>query len=227
MSKRKRHHKGYLAGFLLGVIALILLSSPKLESFLAPGPMNTGHGDFECKVCHREERGNFRQQLQANTQFLFGNRHEYVSVGYRSVTNTDCLSCHERPNDRHPVYRFFEPKYSEARKAIGAHQCNSCHQEHSGKHVTIKAEFCQHCHDELKLKKDPVNISHHDLIKQKRWSSCIGCHDYHGNHRMKAATKLEEKINEKIMTHYFEQGENPYAGKIIHKAKTPEEWHEN
>jgi len=184
--------------------------------------MLPGHENLECSSCHHDEQGSFRQQLQANIQYLLNNRKEAVSVGLRPVENNECIRCHERPNDRHPVYRFREPKYLEAKEKIKADKCVACHLEHKSKRMSVAMDFCMHCHDDLKLKEDPVDVSHQQLIKDKNWDSCLGCHDYHGNHDMKTEVKLENAVAVKDLKNYFNRGSHPYPGKIITKAKNDE-----
>lgn len=222
-SLKNRYNFGYITGVLLAVAAVIYLLLPSSETHIANGPMIRGHEKLKCMECHKAEHGNLRQQLQANAQFLLNNRKEAVSVGLRPVENTECLSCHSRPNDRHPVYRFVEPKYSEVREKIGADSCTSCHLEHKNKRITAKANFCMHCHGELKLKKDPLDVPHHQLVNDKRWNTCLGCHDFHGNHLMKLKRNIDDVIGMDKLNDYFNRGENPYPGKIIHKAKTHNE----
>lgn len=185
--------------------------------------MLPGHENLECDSCHEKQQGSFRQQLQANIQYLLGNRKAAVAVGLRPVENGECFKCHERPNERHPVYRFREPKYQQVRQNIRVDQCITCHLEHKSKRMSVALDFCIHCHDELALKQDPVEISHQQLIKDKNWESCISCHDYHGNHEMKAPVKLNKAVSVQDINEYFNRGNNPYPGKVINKAKRDEE----
>lgn len=180
--------------------------------------MLPGHETLKCFSCHKDEQGTFRQQLQTNIQQLLNNHSESVSVGLRPVRNNECIKCHERPNDRHPVYRFREPKYRKVREEINAHQCNTCHLEHKDKRITVSVDFCLNCHNKLILKNDPLDISHKKLIEEKRWDSCLTCHDYHGNHDMTTEHKMEKSIPVQELKKYFNRGSNPYSGNIIHKA---------
>lgn len=184
--------------------------------------MLPGHENITCFSCHKDEHGSLRQQLQSNIQYLLNNREDTVSVGLRPVKNTECIKCHDRPNDRHPVYRFREPKYRKAREKIKADSCIACHLEHKNKRVTVSMNFCIHCHDELKLKNDPVDVTHEQLIKDKNWDSCLSCHDYHGNHEMKLEVEINKSIALPVLNNYLHRGANPYPGKIIHKAKSHE-----
>ena len=185
--------------------------------------MLPGHEDLKCSSCHKDEQGTLRQQLQAKIQYLLNNRKHSVSLGLKSVQNNECIECHDRPNDRHPVYRFREPKFRAVREKIQANTCVSCHQEHNNTRVSIQPVFCMYCHDELKLKNDPLDVSHHELIEQEKWGSCLTCHDYHGNHDMKVEINMKNSISTSVLKNYFKRGENPYPGNIIHKAKQRDE----
>ena len=219
MPHRKRYNLGYLLGFLFGLLALLFFISPSSEKHLASGPMLPGHEKLKCLSCHKDQLGSLRQQLQANVQYLLNNRKSFVSVGLRSVENRECIKCHDRPNDRHPVYRFREPKYRKVRERIQANSCIACHVEHKSKRVSVKKTFCVNCHDELKLKNDPLDVSHQVLVQQKKWITCLRCHDFHGNHDMKTVTKIEHSVLPTDLDEYFNRGKNPYSGKIINKAK--------
>jgi len=222
MFYKSKRHKAYLFGVIFSLAALLYLLFPSSQIFLRHGPMLPGHEDLKCFSCHKDERGNLRQQIQANIQYLLNNRENVVSVGLRPVGNNECIKCHERPNDRHPVYRFREPKYRKAREEIKAESCITCHLEHKNKRVTVQMSFCTHCHSELKIKNDPVDVTHEQLISDKNWKSCLTCHDYHGNHDMKLENEIDKGIAVPKLEKYFNRDSNPYAGKIIHKAKNHE-----
>jgi len=222
MSNRKRQKLGYLLGIVFSLSVLLVLFLPSSQTFLRNGPMIVGHEKLECFSCHQDEQGNFRQQLQANIQYLLNNRKEVVSVGLKPVGNNECIKCHERPNDRHPVYRFREPKYRKATEKIKADTCIACHLEHKSKRITVTMSYCMHCHDTLTLEEDPTDISHQQLIEDNNWSSCLTCHDYHGNHNMKTETETKKAIAVSELKKYFDRAPNPYPGKIIHKAKNEE-----
>lgn len=217
--KRRRHNLGYLIAIIATMSLIIVLFEPQSSQLLTPGPMNTGHASLECESCHRNAKGSLRQQLQANVQYLLSNRAIPADVGYRPVENLDCLFCHSRKNDRHPVFRFYEPRFQKAREAIQPHLCISCHLEHKGVRVTREADFCSNCHDDLEIKKDPLQVSHKQLVQQKQWKSCLGCHDYHGNHIMKTVTDSDLAHSDKTITEYFKSGVSPYSTKKRYKAK--------
>jgi len=185
--------------------------------------MNTGHESLTCESCHLPARGSLRQQLQGNVRYLFGLGDELVDFGLVDVSNADCLACHERPNDRHPVFRFEEPRFAEARRELAPHQCNSCHREHSGKRVTVEADYCSQCHADLAMEKDPLDVSHAELVAAERWSTCLGCHSFHGNHVMQPATVLAKAYPKETVVEYFEGGPSPYPPELHHRAKTRRE----
>ena len=222
-SRRLRHNLAYGVGMVAGVIVMVLLILPSNAALHAHGPMNSGHEKLTCEACHQAAPGTLRQRLQANMQFLLGSRTDSVEFGHRTVGNAQCLYCHERPNERHPVYRFMEPRYAKVRQAIAPQQCRSCHEEHTGKRVTITPEVCQQCHDSLTLRKDPLQPTHADLIHQKNWSSCLGCHDFHGNHHMKAPTHVNAVIDPLRIQTYFNGGESPYPHEKYYAAKQDNE----
>jgi len=216
--QRKRHNLGYLIATITTLLLIVILFLPQSKTLLKPGPMNTGHASLDCTACHRDAKGSLRQQLQANVQYLINNRSTLADVGYRPVISQDCLSCHSRKNDRHPIFRFNEPRFKDARDAIQPHKCISCHQEHQGVRITSKENFCSNCHKDLKLKKDPVDISHESLVKDKKWKTCLRCHDYHGNHIMASINELEKAHPQRVISEYFKGSESPYSEKKRYKA---------
>jgi hypothetical protein len=117
-SRRKKQNIGYLIGTVCGVISIVFLTTSWGEIYLKPGPSNVGHENVKCKYCHDSAPGTFRQQIQANIQYLLGNRPEIADFGRKNVSNESCTGCHQRPDDRHPVYRFFEPRFKKAREQL-------------------------------------------------------------------------------------------------------------
>lgn len=217
---RRRQILGYCLGAFAGAMCVLVLLLPGQEDFHVRGPMNTGHEGCGCESCHKPAAGTLRQQLQANVRYLLGQRETLVPFGHEDVTTEICLKCHERPNDRHPVFRFFEPRFVKARAALGPQLCTSCHLEHARKRVTLDdTGYCVNCHEETKLKKDPLDISHEQLIAADRWQTCLGCHDFHGNHVMKTATKVEQAFPPEKILAYFQGGPSPYPEKRQYKAK--------
>jgi hypothetical protein len=221
-NRRAWHNIAYLGGGVSAFAVVLLLFLPWNESFHANGPMAPGHETLSCAACHQQEVGTFRQRLQANVRYLLGWRATSVSLGHRPVGNAACLRCHERPNERHPVYRFLEPRYAKVRAAIAPQWCVSCHREHTGQRVTVAATICQHCHDRLKLRNDPIRPSHVDLIKLEQWESCLGCHDFHGNHKMWTPRQIEAAISTDRIRAYLHNADSPYGHKMYYPVRREE-----
>ena len=216
---RTRQLVGFAVGGCAGLLLLVFLMLPSQEALHKRGPMNKGHEGMRCASCHKRAPGSFRQQVQANIRFILGRRESPADIGHRPVGNTECLDCHERPNDRHPVFRFFEPRFKEARANIQPTQCASCHREHSGKLATIQPTFCVNCHSDLIMKKDPLTTPHHELIQSERWETCLGCHDFHGNHPVETPTAITEALAPEKILDYFNGGISPYGTETYYQAK--------
>lgn len=211
---------GYVAGSVLAIIGLGLLISPQFADWHMPGPANTGHQKLQCTDCHRSAAGSARQQIQANLQQQIGMRQQPAYFQFKPVTNDECLDCHDRPNDRHPVQRFNEPRFAEVRQKRHPEQCIACHLEHKGGRVTeANTGYCQDCHEKFDLKHDKISIRHQTLVQRQRWDTCLGCHDYHGNHKMKVPIDVGEALSPVEIFAYFNGAKSPYPGSIIHKAK--------
>lgn len=210
-----------IAGLLSSFFLFIFLSDKSNELFLAKGQMNTGHENLKCIECHTSAPGTLRQQLQNNTKaFLNLTDDEYVDFGKLKVGNTECLTCHNRPNDVHPTHRFMEPRFITARKELHPENCISCHNEHKGERITIKqVDFCYRCHKDIKVKNDPLDFSHKHLISMDQWNTCLQCHDFHGNHLFEAPKSINDTISLQRVENYFKGGEDPYAGVKKYVAK--------
>jgi Cytochrome c3 len=217
---RKPQYLAYSLGIIIGLLGLTVLLAPANDNFHAHGPMNSGHDTIKCEFCHQDAPGSLRQQIQANLRYAFGQRKRLADFGHQDVGNESCLGCHERPNDRHPVYRFLEPRFLKAREALRPQFCVSCHTEHKGQRVT-RAEigYCVNCHKKTKVRKDPLDVPHDRLIALKRWESCLGCHDFHGNHIMKTKKTVEQIIPAEKIRAYFQGGKSPYGDDRHYKAK--------
>lgn len=213
-----RRKIGYFLGLFVALLVVVILILPQSVTLHATGPGNIGHEKLKCEHCHKEDIGSIRQRLQANIQYLLGGREQAVSFGLKPVSNNECIYCHERPNDRHPVYRFFEPKYQKIQKQIQPQFCVSCHREHTGKRVTSDMVFCKNCHKNLKLKNDPITKTHQEIVENKDWSSCLGCHDYHGNHRMKINTDYQKRIHKETIAQYFNVFASPYSKEKLYQV---------
>lgn len=219
LAPARRRKVGTIIGSALAGLTLVGLTWPGNERWSAPGPMNTGHAALECNSCHRPAQGTVRQQLQANVQFALGRRATPADFGERAVENSDCLACHERPFDRHPVSRFTEPRFSQARAVAGVQRCDGCHREHSGVRATSEVNVCRHCHADLKLRVDPLDISHEELVREQRFSTCLGCHDFHGNHVMSPAKRVSEVTPIPQLEAYLRGSASPYAPELRKPAR--------
>lgn len=193
------------------------LNSPSF----AKGQIQSGHQDLACNACHVKSSGTLRQQLQANARYLLALRSSPADIGFSKVTSAQCLSCHERPNERHPIYRFQEPRFHEARSIVDATSCLGCHAEHENRKVSAGPDFCQACHGDLRLKTEVIDIPHHELIQNKDWNSCLGCHDFHGNHRMETARTYSQRHSVSQIQDYLGAGPSPYGNSLFFEAKEP------
>lgn len=217
--RRSRQHLGLLLGVVGSVLILFRLASPSAARFHSPGTMNPGHDDLACGDCHRAAPGNLSQQLRANVQYVLGRRDQPADFGKQAVGNAVCLDCHERPNERHPVGRFLEPRFAEAREAIQPQFCLSCHQEHQGQRVTVEPTYCRYCHTETVVENDPISISHEQLIADQRWETCLGCHDFHSNHMITMLnTDVTAAFSMEAIEVYFEGGHSPYGDEVYYPA---------
>ena len=217
--RRKRQFMGFLIGVALVLIAYTILMWPGNEELVSLGPMNTGHTDLKCQDCHTKARGSAFQQLNANLLHLIGLRKKPVTFGNEDVDNKKCQACHDRPNDRHPVHRFMEPRFAEVRKAIHPESCESCHREHNAVRLVIKdTGYCQNCHGDTELKEDPLDVPHAELIKGEMWTTCLQCHDFHGNHEMLTPVVMKDTIPLFKIREYIQGGMSPYSDKKKYTA---------
>ena len=115
---RKPQHLAYKLGTMVGLLGLAVLLLPAYDKFHARGPMNSGHDTLKCESCHQDAPGSLRQQIQANLRYALRLRERLADFSHQDVSNENCLGCHERPNDRHPVYRFLEPRFLKARENL-------------------------------------------------------------------------------------------------------------
>jgi hypothetical protein len=212
----RRRQLGVASGLIAGASVVLWLRADGHAQLHAPGPMNTQHDALACESCHVEADGTLRQQLGNAARDALGFAAKDVDVGYRAVTSDRCVACHERSDDRHPIGRFLEPRFADARAELGPERCGSCHREHSGARVTAgDITFCRHCHANLDLRQDPLDVSHRELIARERWDSCLGCHDYHGNHGLHPPRRLGLAIGAERIRTYFEGGASPYPAPVI------------
>ncbi len=209
---RRSRRVAVVAGLLCGIILLAGFMIPEQKTYLALGHMNTGHENLACADCHSDSKGNTFQQLNANAKYLFGQRKESVNFGSDDVDNKKCLNCHKRPNDRHPVHRFKEPRFVDARKNLGAENCESCHSEHKDQRIVLaNLAYCQECHSDTELSEDPLDVPHTTLIANNEWKTCLQCHDFHGNHVMTTPHLMKDTIPFSAIEAYARGGEDPYS----------------
>ncbi len=218
--RRRPQNLAYAGGLLAGLIGLAVLAVPAREAWHARGPINVGHETLRCQWCHRDARGTLRQQVQANLRYVIGLRDTPADLGRSDVSNEVCIDCHDRPDDRHPVYRFLEPRFAKARENLRPQQCMSCHQEHTGKRVTLaEIGYCENCHEDTRIRKDPIDVPHERLIELDRWQTCLGCHDFHGNHVMQTATAVGQAIPPAQIRAYFNGGVSPFGSERRHQPR--------
>lgn len=205
----------------IGLLSLLTLNAPDLHPSLAHGPIQAGHEDVQCVQCHLKPDATWRQQIQANARFAIGLRRQSVDFGYQVVDTDTCLSCHERPNERHPIYRFNEPRFREALKVVDATSCLGCHTEHTAARSFASVDFCAACHADLALKSDPLDVLHATLAGDKNWGSCLGCHDFHGNHVFESPVRLNMAFPVEALRDYLAAGPSPYGTQKQFEAIEP------
>lgn len=201
---------------------LVFLFTEKDDQYFSAGTIQHAHQDLVCADCHVKSQGTLRQQIQANAKYLLGKREHPADFGYQKVTSVECLTCHERPNDRHPIYRFREPRFAEAKAVVDATSCLGCHNEHVNEKVSNGIVFCSACHQDLELKDDPIDVAHTELIKNEEWNTCLGCHDFHGNHGREAQLNYDDRYLVEDIKDYFAAGKSPYGNELFYKAKNDE-----
>ena len=214
----------YAALFLLipfGALAVSAFQNDVVLRAVAHGPIQADHASLECSDCHVRPEASWRQQIQANVRFVVGAREDPVDFGYQAIESLTCIGCHERPNERHPIYRFREPRFLEAKEVVDATSCLGCHTEHTDARSFAQVDFCIACHGDLELKSDPLDVSHVALIKEERWGTCLGCHDFHGNHTHEVPKLIEAAFDVEDLRAYLADGPSPYGTEKIYEAKDP------
>lgn len=209
-----------IVAFCIGVFILFGMRYSNGDNFISAGPMNTGHEELACAKCHNREQGSMRQQLQSIASHGLGINDSRLEFVHKTVQNENCIKCHDKENDRHPIHRFNEPKYAKARKTINPTKCVSCHMEHYGVRITrLNPGFCVHCHSDLKLKNDPISPTHQKIIKEANWGVCLQCHDYHGNHVRETPVDYKDTVTKTQIKKYFNGGEDPYSEVKFYESK--------
>ena len=210
----------YRWGLLIAVISGVILLLPASEDWHAAGPHNTGHTDIDCTECHAPATGNFAGQALKNMLHAVGLSDSATPFTYTPAGNDQCLACHDNPDDRHPVAKFMETEFASARETAGVQSCLGCHQQHRGVRVTVHAGVCQNCHQDTAMSDDPVDIPHTTLIRDQRWGTCLGCHDFHGNHDRAAPKRMAELLSEEQIQQYFDGGTSPYGHRRLTVIQT-------
>jgi len=109
--------------------------------------------------------------------------------------------------------------FAQARAETGAQQGASCHREHSAVRVTAPSTgYCVSCHQDMKVKDDKTSPTHDYLVRNKQWTACLQCHDYHGNHKWNAPLRLQDAATLEALDKYLQGGPSPFGATII-KAK--------
>jgi hypothetical protein len=207
--------KAYAAGAMLAALPLFALL-PALDEVRPHGHPNVGHEQLKCVSCHVETGASMRQTLQAKARHALGLRRTGAVMGTQPVTSATCIQCHANPDDRHAPNRFFEPRFERARADLGPQLCVSCHREHSAARVTVPtAGYCVNCHQDLKVKDDKASPTHDYLVQNKRWETCLQCHDYHGNHRWNAPLRLQDATALEVLNKYLLNGPSPYGATVV------------
>lgn len=80
-------------------------------------------------------------------------------------------------------------------------------------------DYCQHCHEETQMKKDPLDISHETLVSTERWDTCLGCHDFHGNHVMEVPLRVHDATSPDLIQAYLRGGDSPYPAEKRYEAR--------
>jgi hypothetical protein len=222
---RRRQFFGGLIGLLVAIGIVGFFSLEASEEYISLGTMNKGHEDLSCVTCHADANGNLIQQVQSNISHLAGMREKSVDFGTQDVTVNNCLECHDRPNDRHPSYRFSEPRFKKAIAKIDATTCITCHTEHNGERVSVASiNYCMNCHQDLEVEDDPIDVPHSELIANEQWFTCIQCHDFHGNHKYNVPVKIKDTIPMKTIQAYFDGGKDPYGTDKKYIGLSEPEW---
>jgi hypothetical protein len=219
-TKRVGRWPAIILGVLLSLAAVMTLWVPQASTLHMPGPFNTGHTSLVCTDCHTAAEGTLRQQLQAKVRFYLGWRATDVTVGMDAINNLACTNCHSRSWDAHPIDRFSEPRFEKILPSLKVNQCFGCHDEHNGKRVTAQASACQFCHEDLNMRNDPLDLPHSQLVADKNWLSCMGCHDFHGNHLRSVQEKITEAIPIQSVKAYLDgRGPSPYGSQRRYTAR--------
>ncbi len=220
----------YIRRIVWGMVIIALLSFIPL-SFLffhknymginAFGPLMEGHKDISCQACHAPEKGILTEQLMVQIRYYSGMSKKFLYFGTVPVGNAQCLNCHAREDDRHPSDRFLEPRFEKAREQFAPQFCVSCHLEHNdGKILSIEPTYCKSCHRDTVIKNDPIKPKHKLLFETNQWTSCLRCHDFHGNHIHDTPVNLKKApLYSEVMKYLEGERDNIYSDEFRWPAK--------
>ena len=215
---------GVAVGVTLGLLLVAVLTFPERNTLVAKGPMNTGHEGLACQDCHIAVQGTKAQQMSSSVYHWLGLRDSAIGFGSEDVESAVCLDCHDRPDDRHPISRFLEPRFEEQRMQIMPHMCITCHREHQGVRVTqTTIGYCTHCHQDTALENDPIFPPHEELVRDGAFNTCLQCHDFHGNHIWDTPVSIDDGVPEHEIWRYFAGGPSPYGDEKHVEPKTSRE----
>ncbi len=201
----------------VGLAVFLVAAVANQDEILSPGPVNPGHEAVDCTSCHLPATGSHRQQIQANLQKFMAGENTDAPFHSEPVDNSACEDCHDRKmEDRHPAFRFKEPRFKEARASVAPQYCVSCHQEHTGKRVANGGDFCGSCHREFEEGQKIKGPDHQALADQERFDTCLKCHDFHGNHRYKVPQELQDAFSKEAVLYYLDDGPSPFGDDKIH-----------
>lgn len=200
-----------------------LVAMPDYGRSVVPGHMVPDHEDLACTKCHTPAPGSVRQQVRANLLHWAGFRSTGASFGHEPVAAASCRGCHARDNDRHPSFRFREPRFQTINRTLDARNCLTCHSEHKATRVSNDGMFCVSCHEDMKARKEVIKPTHAELSAAKRWDSCLTCHDFHGNHPVKAPHLFDQAHDLRAVRAYLANGADPYSVKKAQPAHDPAE----
>jgi ferredoxin-NADP reductase/CRP-like cAMP-binding protein len=202
----------YAAAALVLLALFPFLTWSSSDQHLGIGPATMGHESLACADCHETAPGSTRQQLQANVRYLLGQRAQPADFVHRPVTTATCETCHSMQAAVHAPFMFLEPRYQPVRETLGPHECVNCHVEHDATRVSLgDTLFCKSCHETVVMKNDPLDVAHAELAKTGQWNTCMGCHDYHGNHKFESQTRMADRFPNGKVEDYFKTGSSPYG----------------
>jgi hypothetical protein len=209
-SKRSRRLVALAVGSGISLASAAFMSTARGAAWTQKGPRMPGHEPLACVACHLEPPGTLRQRVQATLRYWLGRRADAPPLGAAPVSQERCEACHVR-EDRHPTFRFLEPRFARARAAIAAERCSGCHGEHTGRRVTRQASFCSSCHGTLDVADDPIAPSHARQVAAGDFGACLRCHDFHGNHEHEAPRSLSRALSSQQVLAYLDHAESPYG----------------